>query len=279
MAVTLPIFMHSPNPTTRALTVLFFALTIQAAALPAGKIPEYAVKAKSGLLEKLDSIDVEKQIRKRKGLSLEDLEKSTVTLKDSVAVLRDAIEKRREPAMEPPPAGDDKVSGPIMQGYQKYAPHTLFDWAVFIVCGCAIVAGVILCIGFFTMVFRKMSKKTRKNVVEKHGGGNGPPPGPSAQGASEMNAIFSEVSKRRMDSLRKRISEETAPPPAPDETPRGMNPPPEKPVTGDEDMKRRIVQAAGEGASINEISRLFHIGADQISLILRVAQKDGDKAI
>ena len=43
---------------------------------------------KGALLERLDSIDMEKQMRKRKGLSLEELEAKSLIVKDSIAALK-----------------------------------------------------------------------------------------------------------------------------------------------------------------------------------------------
>jgi len=263
----------------RILIVLAFSLGIPLAMPPRAFGSQVdAIKMKSGLLEKLDSIDVEKQIRKRKGRSLEDLEKCAASIKDSIAAVREAIEKRQDPAEASSTTHENDGSVRSTRAYQKYMPRNVFDWVVLVVGGIAIIAGIILCIGFFSMLFgKKGGEKTDGNASgpdhlspELHGS--------SAGLESAIAALSSEVSKRRIDSLRDRMSGGNAEASTAGGAPPTAQPPRDGLAAGAEDIKSGILRAAREGASVNEISRRFHMGADQVSLILRVARKDGGLA-
>ncbi|HEX7510045.1 MAG TPA: hypothetical protein VF335_01985, partial [Chitinivibrionales bacterium] len=119
------------------------------------------VAAKVFLRQKLDSIDVEKQIRKRKGMALDDLEKTAATIKDSITALRQNAEKYDQTPSEHRSAQSEEAAGSTVRLTQKYMPRNVFDWVVLIAGAVAVIAGVILCIGLCSMIFGKLkSKKT-----------------------------------------------------------------------------------------------------------------------
>jgi hypothetical protein len=95
--------------------------------------------------------------------------------------------------------------------------------------------------------------------------------------ASALAALKSEISERTIDSLRKRVGEEKVEPHDPAGSFSAPVPPDATPGAPEKaDVKKNIVEAASRGDSIIEISKRFHISADQVSLIVRVAQKDGE---
>jgi len=235
------------------------------------------VKMKGSLQQRLDSIDVEKQVRKRKGIGLEDLEKAASAIQDSIAALRVNIENRGEtpPSIRPRQAIEN--TGLAARLVQKYAPRNVFDWVVLIVGAIAIMAGLILCIGIFFMIFRKVKRKRMIGEPVKQDGRPVALTNTPIGDASALAALKSEITERTIDSLRKRIGDEKAEPHSPAVGfPAPAHPDATPGPTEQSDLKKNIVEAARQGASIAEISRRFHISTDQVSLIVRVAQKDGE---
>ena len=268
--------MYSIHPSSRSISgLLFFVAIVAAFLLSADAAPTDIPLKKSALLQKLDSIDVEKQIRKRKGLPLDDLEKYSTALKDSIAALRTAVGK---PGNLPAAEQTDIVSNERQRSflaYQKYVPRNAFDWIVLIVGGVAIIAGIILCIGFFSMLFGKKGKNARSLTTRA------PPDQSPSEEPPQRHPAFTGAAaeEREIDSLRKRIVTENSEGPPADtptaEDPGGTGAPA---IHDGVDLKKRILAASRQGAEITEISRRFHISTDQVSLILRVAQMDrGEK--
>jgi hypothetical protein len=254
------------------------------------------VVQKSVLLEKLDSIDMEKQILKRKGLSLEELEKKTLVIKDSIAAIKNSIKQTNEVAPLVPVRR--AAEGRLWQ-VNRFLPRNTFDWIVLILAGIALIAGAILCIGLISMLLKTMTTKKKpplKTMGEKlslrseH---------TSYQDASPREKVGPEISEKKLDSLKKRMSEESKSPVAPINAPFADSPAQgyAQPMAKNEstkygsekkdifplpshdvspaplEVKTQIIKAALEGADPVEISKRFHVSADQVALILRVSQQ------
>ncbi len=257
------------------------------------------VSQKSALMEKLDSIDMEKQIRKRKGQSLDDLEKKSSLLKDSIAAVKMGIDRTDGTGAAPKKNAGD---APRLRQAGRLLPHNAFDWVVLVFAAIALIAGVILCIGLVSMIWKtvKSGKKTplktmRENLSLRE---ERSPPPENVPPLTEKNA---ELSEKRIDSLKKRIgvaSENNGSPrgkPFCSPLPGGIQEPVSDADTNKDsnaldtahlhdasppgaNLKSLILKAAREGADTMEISKRFHVGVDQVSLILRVAHRnDSDK--
>ena len=254
---------------------------------------------KSALMERLDSIDMEKQIRKRKGQSLEDLEKKSLLLKDSITALKMGINRTDVTRATPKPsAGAALRLGQV----SRFLPRNAFDWVVFVFAAIALIAGAILCIGLISMLWKTITsnKKTplktmRENLSlrEEHT--------PAPDVLSKNSGKNTDVLDKGIDSLKKRISKASensgnpwggalsgSAPKSPQEPAvqadihKGSNALETTPVSSAKqsapqaahDLKSLILQAAREGADTMEISKKFHVGVDQVTLILRVANRD-----
>jgi hypothetical protein len=231
---------------------------------------------KNSLMEKLDSIDVEKQIRKRKGLPIVELEKQSTTLKDSITELRNVIEKPDNRTAGLNNAGSTGIMFK-MQTYKKYLPHNAFDWAVLSVGFAAAIAGIILFIIFFSIIFKKikMKKKSGPKAVNNINIHTESKKNISPAKNDRQKPTVIDVTS--IDSLRKRINGE-----------RDLNvmdtgaPAIEKTTAAPEssetdELKKNILAASKDGAGISELSKKFHVSSDQVSLILRMAQREYGK--
>jgi hypothetical protein len=232
---------------------------------------------KSVLLQKLDSLDMEKQIRKRKGQSIEDLEKLSATIKDSITgVKKELALANGQPAAVPNP----DVHGPAgMQQYfkdfRKYLPQNTFDWIVVVVGFVAIIAGVILCIGLFGMAWKKVFRKKKSSLKTMHDIFPQPAGKSDAGSLSKSGGADTEARDRRVDFLRQRIKEESVGSPSAGPGLGAVQPNIQGETAADSaGLKNRIISAAEEGADISEISKKFHVSTDQVSLILRIARQE-----
>ena len=231
------------------------------------------VAGKTFLRQKLDSIDVEKQIRKRKGMALDDLEKAAATIKDSITALRHNAEKFDQTPSEHRPAQSEEAVGLTVRLTQKYMPRNVFDWVVLIVGAVAVIAGVILCIGLCSMIFGKLKSKKTGATRAVQAARPQPLTDTPIGHASALAALKSEQSERTIESLRKRIEEDND---AAASSSAGVFPvkqPDGAPNAAPAEVNKNIVEAARQGVSIVELSRRFHMSTDQISLIVRIARK------
>jgi hypothetical protein len=230
---------------------------------------------KSMLLQKLDSLDMEKQVRKRKGQSIDDLEKLSAIIKDSIAGVKKEFALGESPSAPAPKPDNKDVMMKHIRDFRKYLPQNTFDWIVVIVGFVAIIAGGILFIGLVGIAWKKIFGKKKQplktmhdifpRAVEKSDAGH----------LSKPGEPDTEERDQRIDFLRRKIKEDGIEAAVP-----GSGPDPLQsaiPEEGAGDMaglRSRIIAAAGLGADIPEISKRFHVSIDQVSLILRVARQE-----
>ena len=244
--------------------------------------------------EKLDSIDLEKQLHKRKGESLEDLEKASEALKDSIAEVKRQMPQQsgqgQESEQVEDTGGKNTASGATgtdrFLGLQKFLPKTLFDWVVDIVGLIAIISGIVLLIGLFGLISRGLRKK--KKAVPIHQPLHEIFPRSYAADAYDRIPKVpdgqTEENNETIASLRKRVADAGASPQGQDEegvlatvddsdAAGGGNGPSGKPL-GAQELKKQVLLAARKGLDVSEISRRFHLSSDEVSLILRMARRD-----
>jgi hypothetical protein len=247
---------------------------------------------KRTLTEQLDSLDLEKQLRKRKGLSLDELEKAAEQIKDSIALLRKQLASGDEGDVEAADRSENPGEVPqtgFLKDFQRFLPKNVFDWVIVAVGGVAIISGIVLIFGLFGMLSKRFSRKrpprTLNEMFPQAQGGD------AAQGIPKVPQGYAELNNKQAETIRKRIQETASndndvtgsagnaagaaaaysgtpsrsAPAAPDDD---RNP---------RDVKNQVVEAARQGLDVQEISRRFHLSADEVSLILRMARQGGDK--
>lgn len=233
---------------------------------------------KSALLQKLDSLDMEKQIRKRKGQSIEDLENLSVTIKDSIT----GVKKELARSGDVPTSKSNEPAGmqQYIKNFRKYLPQNTFDWIVVVVGFIAIIAGVILCVGLIGMALKKILRKKRPPLKTMHDIFPQTVKKNDSEYLSKSERPDTDAADTRIDSLRQRIKEESGNTPLTGSGQNAAQPNISGETAADTaGLRNRIITAAEQGADIQEISRRFHVGADQVSLILRVARQEGDTSL
>ncbi|MGB7569971.1 MAG: hypothetical protein WBM07_19055 [Chitinivibrionales bacterium] len=233
---------------------------------------------KSALLQKLDSLDMEKQIRKRKGQSIEDLENLSATIKDSIAGVKKELARGEGVPTSKlnEPAGIQQY----VKDFRKYLPQNTFDWIVVVVGFIAIIAGAILCVGLIGMALKKIFRKKRPPLKTMHEIFPQTVTKNDSEYLSKSGGGDADAADTRIDSLRQRIKEESIGAPLTGSGQNTVQPSISgEPAADTAGLKNRIITAAGQGADIQEISRRFRVGADQVSLILRVARQEGDTSL
>jgi len=241
---------------------------------------------KRELSQKLDSIEVEKQMKKRSGQSFEELEERTAALRDSLALLKsdllNATEKTQQSIKLP---ARIRSMLPV-----KYQPKDLFDWFIMIIGVIAVLSGLVLIIGIFRLPLKKkqplympVTKKlpvlpeypepldvTRDKVQRSEKAVNKP---------ESVNAEDVKITRMRTSGnqdpfkdLRRQVIDKPLQRQVPDEGNHIAIDTIEPASAIPGSSNQQIIEAARHGLDIQEISRLYHLSTDQIALILKVAQ-------
>ena len=237
-----------------------------------------AISRKEILSAKLDSLEMQKQVRKRKGELLEDLEDECRRVHDSIAALRVEIVGTDEMvAWRKKAAGEESFAASLLRLFFK--PANVFDWIIIIVGFIAVLSGVVLIIGLIHSITKRTRRKPQASMHapqrKPHTEGSpkslhGIPPSDSGRAADKGD--------REIDTLRRRMHKDieniqrfntTDSPFSPQDDVRETLTDQEKKET----VRENVIRAAKEGLDVQEISRKFHISVDQVSLILRVADK------
>jgi len=255
---------------------LRFALVVVCAFVFVAQADGTLAAHKQALIQKLDSIDLEKQFRKRKGEPMADLEKAAESIKDSVAIIKTQIPRPGFSAGSKAMPDTVAKSPVAAQGLLlKILPKSMFDWMIAVVGFIAIVSGAVLFVGIFGMLTKgfkkkKVAPKQPKTLQEIF------PRSYASEAYAKMPKVqngHAEEKEGAMQVLRKRI-ERT-------ETTRHSDGPvlatEEAAADGGDvdDVKNRVMAAAKDGCDVLEISRRFQMSADQVSLILRMFNNSG----
>jgi hypothetical protein len=238
-----------------------------------------------------------KQDKKRRGESLEELEQQTVAIKDSLIALREAVARQSPPASVAPAADSGRAPQP-MAGILKLVrqvlkPASLIDWAIIGIGAVAVVSGIFLIISLAFASGRKKQRQGRPVQQQKTFGGYSAKGRPVAGPASSIpedepglaepdaNVPDEEDESEHLEStpdedlnlLRRRVRQDIPRVQAAGLPPRFGTPVPAAPETVSNDIRRQVIAAAAAGSDIAEISRRFHLSADHVALLLKVAAK------
>ncbi len=266
------------------------------AVVPArAETPQSAIEKRRVFTERLDSLELEKQWLKRKGRSIEDLERATDLIKDSIVAIRTRIAAGEGGVADRKQTGEEVVApvsrmSLLWRDWCSFLPKTIFDWIVVAITGLAVISGVVLIIGIFGFISRGMKRK-KKAVSPLHDMFSGTEGTDLFKGISKVPQTPAESEEERINDIRRRAA-------WPDPGMRGENnnrssslparPPfngsgdnevisaPLVPMEGrgPQEIKRQVECAARQGLDVQEISRRFHLSADQVSLILRVSRRN-----
>jgi hypothetical protein len=222
---------------------------------------------KSTLSRALDSLQIEKQIRKREGKSIGGLDARTAALRDSIEAVRrrlaslDAI--RDDAGLE-----DD---GSILSSIPLWHPRTTFDWIIVGVAVTAVGSGILLLFGLLASL-RQAGRRRRKSGVR-----------PSAKqvrmeprrkipvsSREEKDADTSVDEPEEIDSIRYRIARDTGHFAA---VPNQSHPGPSGGATP-KTTRARIVACLRKGLTVQQTARELQVSIDQVNLVSRIADSD-----
>ena len=261
------------------LAALIYPLPTVSAYPPNGA--EISIVEKRKLLtHQIDSIDLLKQVRKRNGLPIDELEMQQKRIIDTLQQIRIVIQE-----------ADAKRSYPLRARHESFLkPQNLFDWIILIVGGIAILSGIMLILGimktFSTRSHLKHSHKPRRISEEQESKtspekSNTYPKIPSmidndsAPLARLRQKITTEsltpfTTRTSLHELQNLSSKQQQPAPMPDNS--------QNDDLGSGDIKSKVLHAAQSGMDIQEISRQFHISADHVALLLKVAENRSENS-
>lgn len=195
------------------------------------------------LNEKIDSVNLEKQIFKRKGQSISEQEKFSAQLRDSLQQIRQKIEKKvtESPDLNKNPP----FSSPII-------PQNSFDWIIIVTGIMAVFSGIILISGIVKTIRNKPKKKN--------------PPKKTSATAPKTLDFNSELPTKPFkipdDSLSSQEINSSL-----------VTKKWEKPSMNSPEIEKLVLQAFHDGMDIPDISRKFQLSSDYVSLVLKVAKK------
>ncbi len=238
------------------------------------------------LNQRLDSLEVEKQVLKRQGMDISQLEEITLKLRDSLSALR-----------EEAPVAKTASKSAFTEQF-GFKPRSTFDWIIIAIGSLALLSAILLLLGIIGRARKKKKKhytfsRKLEPVVEHREFSRPEPELPkytpgitqsrikipeSGKLKPQSSEIESEVQPEQdpVYNLRQRISET----PPPEDTLGSSSLVADEPITPDSSchdhpisFNEKVLSAAQEGLSIQEISRRYQISTDQVSLILRVARQ------
>ncbi|MDD5673908.1 MAG: hypothetical protein PHC61_07090 [Chitinivibrionales bacterium] len=249
---------------------------------------EALVQKKMALNARLDSLEMEKQQKKRKGQSLASQDSIIALLKDSITQIKQDISLTSDsvaPVVTPDTAAavvtppQRSFFAPVFKALaaMRVLPNTALDWIIAALAIVALLSGIVLLIGLLrTFVFRPKKSKRPFVPVQRAptpytaSGTRGDVPlqkrTTSLPTVPPGNGFDVEALRRtiRRSELEEPVAEAPvfpAEPSAAENAPDG------------ETLKQQIIAAGGEGLSVSEISRKFHVSVDQVALILKIAGK------
>ena len=221
------------------------------------------VETKRKLSERLDSLDLEKQMKKRHGISIRDIEIRQAKLIDSIQVVRQAIQTKAPEPLRPLSAKAKLLF---------FKPASLFDWIILIVGAIAAISGILLIYGIFKSLTRRQTPSGNKK--SKPG-----KPAPIPKQPLESNARLTQTEqsgtellanlRQRMDAGQIVSKADAKPTVFPEDLHKSNET--ANPKDQSENLESRIMQAAQDGLDIQEISRRFQVSADHVSLILKIS--------
>lgn len=229
---------------------------------------ESLVSGINNLNEKIDSLNLEKQIFKRNGKSISEHESAIARLRDSLHQIQNQIQK----AVIKAPVTNKKPKMPSL------LPQNYFDWIIVITGIMAIISGFVLILGIIKNIqnkpSRNYSKKPQPVILPKVPYSNRetptqqplPPETPLSQEKAFPFNKPPELKKttfENSDGFIQPLQAKTRP----------SAPKWEKPSLNSPEIEKLVLQAYNDGMSISEISRKFQLGSDYVSLLLKVAKK------
>ncbi len=227
------------------ITLILFNLR---AASAHNNAPNPLLQKKSDLSRSLDSLDLLKQGKIREGRSYSEIELKQKQILDSLHFIRKKIQT------------DLSTSSPLSENtdgipFLKYLK--LSDWLLLISAVGALFYGILLLLGIIKkgIIHRPKTVTTNRSIKSNSSALDTETTGTSdAPADHQLDIITRETLKTHLQTINDEKNSDLL-----DES-------------SDEDLETSVINAASNGMHIQEISRLFHISSDHVSLILRLSE-------
>jgi hypothetical protein len=228
-----------------------------------------AIELRSRLVQKIDSLDIEKQRLKRSGENFGDIEIQQTLYNDSLLALKQSIQSglqqptRQEPA-QPSFAISDFVN-----------PQSSLDWVILITSSIAILS-------FMFMIIAIIKTRRKNNLIKKKAAvqlkrtaiKQAPVVGTGRD--QSLPSVLPQIDP--LDQIKKKMHEasdyydKTEPPRPSTKQIRAIA------NVEKEDIEALVYEEYKKGVDIHEISKAFQISADHVSLLLKIRGITPNKA-
>ena len=227
--------------------------------------PYSAVLIRERLVNQIDSLDIEKQLKKRIGQDIADIEHQQTLYLDSLNSLRKTIQNNL--SVSPKHAKNQYLA--FINSFSH--PVTFFDWLIVVTSAVAILSCLILITGILRAISKKMKPKIKVQQQIKTKAQY--PANHLKKENLDSKKALSQLETESLNQLRSKIKndstfyESSNPRPA---TQILKITPPQPSQAPANDLESQIFQAFQMGSDIHELSRKFQISTDHVSLILKI---------
>jgi hypothetical protein len=225
------------------------------------------VEQKNFLASRLDSLEVEKQLKKRLGQDLSGLEQEASAIRDSIDSIRNsfvALPAKKDTSGINSGNQVKPLPPTYMPGLKKYGimlitvfkPKTRIDWIIFSIAGVAVFSGILL---FWGIIASAASRRRRRRLT----------PGYVVPTQKKMSGIREPAKDTSIDKENefKKLSAFDSDSGSGSEKTHGKDEPADA-----ETIRAMVIKAAKEGLDEREIARRYHLSVDQVALIIRMAR-------
>jgi hypothetical protein len=264
-------------------------LSVAFAPSPRGEEPDARIERLRLLNERIDSLEVEQQIKKRSNQSISELDAKTALIRDTITALRLALQKNVRPASASGKSSEQaagalslsklSLSHLSLPTTMRLSGIGLFD-RIFIGAGAiAVVFLTFLLFAFFKARVRRGARAaghpealTKTKIRTPRSAPDSGEESEAKEGYAPLDATVAKV-RERLENEEKALPAAVAP-----EAPRRSSPTRSMPALKVQpqdpaDLSDQVIRADCEGLDIKEISRRYQIGVDQVALILKMAKK------
>lgn len=244
--------------------ILLFCIICPFAAADRLAVVSPTIELRNQLNRKIDSLDIEKQLRKCNGQNIDDVEQQQNKLLDSIKSIRIAIQNEAAVLEKNLKTNNNSISISTILN-----PQNIFDWVIIITCSIAIVSLLFLIFGIFILISKNRKKKQLPSLKNKKTPSNpNKPVGKMEKIDSSSNQNIELLNQLKRKIIEKQANSETQSPHPPTQILKTTPLQSEQVLTNN--LEGQILKAYQNGSDIQEISRQFHISVDHASLILKI---------
>lgn len=135
--------------------ILLFCIICPFAAADRLAVVSPTIELRNQLNRKIDSLDIEKQLRKCNGQNIDDVEQQQNKLLDSIKSIRIAIQNEAAVLEKNLKTNNNSISISTILN-----PQNIFDWVIIITCSIAIVSLLFLIFGIFILISKNRKKSS-----------------------------------------------------------------------------------------------------------------------